>query len=135
MTMFKKLVHIGIAVKDLDQAVKTFSTILSLEDVQRETVKEQKVNLAFFQVGDTHIELTAATAPDSPIAKFIEKRGEGVHHLSFEVDDIRAEIARLRNTGFELIDDQPKLGADGYWVAFLHPKSTHGVLVEISQKV
>lgn len=132
--MFKKLLHIGIAVKNLDASTKLFSELLNVKNVQRETVADQKVNIAFFNVGETHIELTEATAPDSSIAKFIEKLGEGVHHLSFEVDDIRAELKRLEQAGFQLIDQVPKLGADGYWVAFLHPKSTNGVLVELSQK-
>jgi methylmalonyl-CoA/ethylmalonyl-CoA epimerase len=132
--MFKKLLHIGIAVKDLSSSVALFSGLLNTKDVRQETVPDQKVNIAFFDVGDTHIELTEATAPDSPIAKFIEKRGEGVHHLSFEVNDIRAELRRLEQAGFQLIDKEPKLGADGCWVAFIHPKSTNGVLVEISQK-
>ena len=132
--MFKKFLHVGIAVKNLDASLKLFSQLLNNSNIQRETVVDQKVNIAFFRVGDTHIELTEATSPDSPVAKFIEKRGEGVHHLSFEVDDIRAELKRLQNVGFELIDKEPKLGADGYWVAFLHPKSTNGVLVELSQK-
>ena len=100
----------------------------------RESVEDQKINIAFFHVGDTHIELTEAAAPGSPIAKFIEKRGEGVHHLSFEVEDIHAELARLRAEGFQLIDEKPKLGAGGYLIAFLHPKSSNGVLIEISQK-
>lgn len=132
--MFQRLLHIGIAVKNLDASVKLFSTLLNTDRFQRETVDDQNVNIAFFRVGDTHIELTEATAPGSPIAKFVEKRGEGVHHLSFEVDDIRAELRRLEKAGFQLIDKEPKLGADGYWVAFLHPKSTNGVLVELIQK-
>ena len=129
-----KLNHIGIAVKNLDESVQLFSRLLNTNDIHRETVQDQKVNIASFRVGDTQIELTEAAAPGSPIAKFIEKRGEGAHHLSFEVDDIRAELRRLREAGFALIDDEPKLGADGYWVAFLHPKSTNSVLVELSQK-
>ncbi len=133
--MFKKLVHVGIAVKDLKAAVRRFETLLDSTTIHTETVEEQKVNLALFRVGDTHIELSEATAANSPIAKFIEKKGEGVHHLSFEVDDIRAEMVRLQKAGLELINKEPELGADGNWVAFLHPKSTHGVLVEISQKV
>ena len=93
------------------------------------------MKLAFFQVGGTSVELTAATSDDSPIAKFIEKRGEGVHHLSFEVDDIRAELKRLKGEGFVLLDEEPRRGAGGYWIAFLHPKSTNGVLIEISEKI
>jgi methylmalonyl-CoA/ethylmalonyl-CoA epimerase len=133
--MVTKLLHIGIAVRNLDASVELFSRLLNTDPGGRETVADQKVNIAFFHVGDTHLELTEAAAPDSPIAKFLEKRGEGVHHLSFEVDDIRAELKRLEEAGFQLIDREPRLGADGYWVAFLHPKSTNGVLVELSQKV
>ena len=88
----------------------------------------------FFRVGESGVELLEPTSPESPIAKFIEKRGEGVHHLSFEVDDIEQEIARLRSEGFQMVDQQPRPGADGYRIAFLHPKSTNGVLIEISQK-
>lgn len=132
--MFKKLAHIGIAVKNLDEAVRKFGSLFDSTKTHMETVEEQKVNLAFFRVGDTNIELSEATTANSPIAKFIETRGEGIHHLSFEVDDIGAEIERLQKAGFELIDKEPKRGSNGYWVAFLHPKSTHGVLVELSQK-
>jgi methylmalonyl-CoA/ethylmalonyl-CoA epimerase len=92
------------------------------------------VNTALFTVGESSIELTEATDRESPIARFIEKRGEGVHHVSFAVDDIKREMARLKDLGFQLIDEKPRLGADGYYVAFLHPKSTNGVLIELSQK-
>ena len=132
--MVRKLAHVGIAVRNLDEAAKRFGVLLDSKKDHAETVEDQRVKLAFFRIGDTHIELSEATAADSAIAKFIEKRGEGVHHLSFEVDDIRKELKRLQSAGFELIDREPKLGADGYLVVFLHPKSTHGVLVEISQK-
>lgn len=133
--MFKKLSHVGIAVKNIESSIQTFSSLFDTGDVHKESVPEQKVHVAFFHVGDTHIELTEATDPESPIAKFIEKRGEGVHHLSFEVDDIKAEISRLKQAGFQLVDEEPRPGAGGYLVAFLHPKSSNGVLVEISQKV
>ena len=132
--MIKKLSHVGIAVKDLEASVKLFSRLFSIHSVSTEEVENQKVKVAFLHVGDTSVELTAATSPESVIAKFIEKRGEGVHHLSFEVDDIRAELARLKAEGFQLIDEEPRMGAGEYWIAFLHPKSTNGVLVEISQK-
>jgi methylmalonyl-CoA epimerase len=130
----KRISHVGVAVKNLEQSSLLFAKLLKAESTGTETVAEQRVKLAFFEVGDMSIELTEATSPDSPIAKFIEKRGEGVHHLSFEVDDIRAELARLKSDGFRLIDETPRIGAGGYWVAFLHPKSTNGILVEISQK-
>lgn len=132
--MFTRLLHIGIAVKDLDEAVRKFSVLLDSQRSHTETLEDQKVKLAFFHVGDVHIELTEATSSDSPIAKFIKNRGEGIHHLSFEVDDIHAELARLKSEGFQLIDETPRLGADGYWIAFIHPRTTNGVLVEISQK-
>jgi methylmalonyl-CoA/ethylmalonyl-CoA epimerase len=133
--MMRKLSHAGIAVKNLDSAVAVYKKLFKIEEVKTETVEDQKVKIAFFHIGESSIELTEATSPDSPIAKFIEKRGEGIHHLSFEVDDISAELTRLKSEGFQLIDEQPRRGAGGYWIAFLHPKSTNGVLVEISQKM
>jgi methylmalonyl-CoA/ethylmalonyl-CoA epimerase len=132
--MLKKISHIGIAVKNLEASSAIFSKLLQINDPKTEEVKDQKVKLAFFHVGDMSIELTESTASDSPISRFIEKRGEGVHHVSFEVDDIHAELARLKSEGFQLIDEQPRMGAGGYWIAFVHPKSTNGVLIEISQK-
>jgi methylmalonyl-CoA/ethylmalonyl-CoA epimerase len=132
--MFKKIAHIGIAVKNLDEAVKTYSSMLDETDIHRESVREQKVDVAFFHVGETHIELSEATSSDSPIAKFIEKRGEGVHHIAFEVDDIRAELLRLKKVGVQLVDEEPRVGAGGCLVAFIHPKSTNGVLMELTQK-
>jgi methylmalonyl-CoA/ethylmalonyl-CoA epimerase len=132
--MLKKIAHIGVAVKSLEASTETFSKLLNAKEVITEEVPEQKVRLAFFHIGDMSIELTESTSPDSPISKFIEKRGEGVHHVSFEVDDIHAEFARLKADGFQLIDEQPRIGAGGYWIAFVHPKSTNGVLIEISQK-
>ena len=135
MTMIKKLSHVGIAVKNLEESKKIFSRLFQTENVKTETVADQKVNIAFFHVGGASVELTESTVPDSPVGKFLERRGEGVHHLSFEVDDIRAEIVRLKAEGFQLIDEEPRKGAGGYWIAFIHPKSTNGVLVEISQKI
>ena len=132
--MLKRILHIGVAVKNLDASSTIFSKLLQTSDAKTEEVNDQKVKLAFFHVGDMSIELTESTAPDSPISRFIEKRGEGVHHVSFEVDDIHAELARLKSEGFQLIDEQPRMGAGGYWIAFVHPKSTNGVLIEISQK-
>ena len=133
--MLKQLTHVGIAVRNLEKSMGTFSKLFQNEAGGTETVPDQKVNLAFFHLGGASIELTEATSPESPVAKFIEKRGEGVHHLSFEVEDIESEIARLKTEGFQMIDYKPRLGAGGYWIAFVHPKSTHGVLVEICQKV
>ena len=132
--MKKKLVHVGIAVKNLDASIQIFSKLLDIQNVTTETVADQKVRLSFFHAGDASVELTEATSSESLIAKFIEKRGEGVHHLSFEVDDINAELTRLNAEGFQLIDEQPRRGAGGYLIAFIHPKSTNGVLVEICQK-
>ena len=133
--MLKKLTHIGIAVRNLEESIHTFARLFQGEPSGTESVPDQKVKLAFFHVGGASVELTQAETSDSPIAKFIEKRGEGVHHLSFEVDDIRAELRRLRADGFQLVDEEPRAGAGGYWIAFLHPKSTNGVLIEISQKM
>ena len=133
--MKKKLVHVGVAVTDLSRSVETFSKLLGMTDVPTETVAEQKVRLAFFHTGGASVELTEPTSPDSPIAKFIAKRGEGVHHLSFEVGDIRAELSRLKSEGFQLIDEEPRTGAGGYLIAFVHPKSTNGVLIEICEKI
>src|SRR5258706_3261087 len=130
----KRLTHVGIAVKSLKNSVELFTRLLQVEKAGEEAVESQRVKLAFLDLGDTSIELTEAADPESPIAKFIEKRGEGVHHLSFEVDDIEAELARLRKEGFRLIDETPRPGAGGHLIAFIHPKSTNGVLVEICQR-
>lgn len=133
--MYKRLTHVGIAVKKLENSSELFSKLLNTNCEHTEEVTEQKVRVSFFRIGDGGIELLEPTGADSPIARFIEKRGEGVHHLSFEVDDLEAEIARLKQEGFQMIDEKPRVGADAYRVAFLHPKSTNGVLVEISQKM
>lgn len=133
--MIQNLSHIGIAVKDLDSAVELFSKLFGLEEVMRETVKDQRVRVSFFRLAGSFVELIEATTPDSPIAKYIHERGEGVHHLSFEVDDIKTEISRLKSLGFQMIDEEPRVGAGGYLIAFLHPRSTNGALIEISQKV
>ena len=133
--MYKRLAHIGIAVKSIDRSSGLFSKLLGISEEHTEEVVPQKVKAAFFRVGEGGIELLEPTGDDSPVAKFIAKSGEGVHHLSFEVDDIDAEIARLKSEGFQMIDEKPRMGADGFRVAFLHPKSTNGVLVEISQKL
>jgi methylmalonyl-CoA/ethylmalonyl-CoA epimerase len=132
--MFKSIAHIGVAVKDLSASQALFEKLFGKQPDHREEVPDQKVATAMFQVGETAVELTAATSPESPIARFLEKRGEGVHHISFVVDDVVAELARLKSLGFQLIDETPRVGADNYAVAFLHPKSTNGVLIEISQR-
>ena len=133
--MYKRLTHIGIAVKNLDNSSRIFSKLFGMSQSHTEEVVEQRVKAMFFKIGEGGIELLEPTNPDSTIAKYIEKRGEGVHHLSFEVDDIDAEIARLKKEGFQMIDEKPRVGADGFKIAFLHPKSTNGVLVEIGQKI
>jgi methylmalonyl-CoA/ethylmalonyl-CoA epimerase len=132
--MYKRLTHIGIAVKSIAKSSDLFSRLLGRREEHSEVVPDQGVRAAFFKIGDCGIELLEPTVPDSPIARFIGKRGEGVHHLSFEVDDIDAEIGRLKKEGFQMIDETARVGADGYRIAFLHPKSTNGVLVEIAQR-
>ncbi len=129
-----KVDHIGIAVKSIDEAQKLYNGLLGLEDAGRETVAEQKVTTAFFPVGDTEVELLEATEPDGPVAKFIEKKGEGVHHIAFRVDDIEAALEELKAQGVKLIDEKPRKGAGGAKIAFLHPKGTHGVLIELCER-
>lgn len=123
--------HIGIAVKSLKESLPLFERLLGAPCYATEEVADQKVRTAFFKVGQTKIELLEPMSPDSPIAKFIEKRGEGVHHLAFAVPDLPASLTELRNAGTQLIDAQPRGGAEGLQIAFLHPKSTNGVLVEL----
>ncbi len=132
--MMKSIAHIGIAVKDMKASSELFRKMFGRSPDHTETVPDQKVSTTLFQFGDTAIELTSATNPASPIARFIEQRGEGVHHISFVVDDLKRELERLKGLGFQLVDEKPRDGADDYLVAFLHPKSTNGVLIEISQK-
>ena len=130
-----KIEHIGIAVRDLEAANEVYAKLLQTENYKTEKVKSEGVETSFFKVGESKIELLAATSEDSPIAKFLAKRGEGVHHIAFHVDDIRAEMKRLKEEGFELISKRPKKGADNKLVAFLHPKSANGVLVELCQEI
>jgi methylmalonyl-CoA/ethylmalonyl-CoA epimerase len=125
--------HIGVAVKDLEAAVKTYETILNRPCDKREVVESEKVETAFFQTGESKVELLGPTSPDSVIAKYTEKRGEGLHHVAFEVEDIEAELERLRSEGFTILNDKPKQGADNKLVAFVHPKNNNGVLVELCQ--
>lgn len=131
--MITKIEHIGIAVKNLNQSIETFEKFLGMKCYKIEEVEEQKVKTAFFQVGDTKIELLEATSPESPISKFIEKRGEGIHHIAFEVEDIKNKITELKELNFQLIDETPKIGAENLLIAFVHPKSLNGVLTEICQ--
>jgi len=132
--MIKRIAHIGIAVRELESAKEVFQTLLNLRPSHVERVEEQKVDVSSFHVDDTNLELTAGISEDSPISKFIEKRGEGIHHMAFEVDDIHAELTRLKQAGVRLIDEEPRMGADNFLVAFIHPKSAGGVLVELCQK-
>jgi methylmalonyl-CoA/ethylmalonyl-CoA epimerase len=127
--------HLGIAVKDLEAANELYTSLLGKAPYKAEEVESEKVMTSFFQTGESKIELLAATAPESAIAQYIEKRGEGIHHVAFRVADIRAEMARLREQGFRLLNEEPKRGADNMWVCFVHPKSANGVLVELCQPI
>ena len=127
--------HIGIAVKDLASAIGYYENVLGLKCYKIEEVKDQKVKTAFFKVGETKIELLETTDPTGPIGKFIEKRGEGIHHIAFAVDDLQAQLKEASQKGVELIDKQPRKGAEGLNIAFLHPKSTHGTLTELCEHV
>jgi methylmalonyl-CoA/ethylmalonyl-CoA epimerase len=126
--------HIGIAVKDLETAIKYFEDVLGLICYSVEEVKDQKVKTAFFKVGQTKIELLESTAPDGPIGKFIEKKGEGIHHIAFAVNKIECQLEDAASKGVQLIDAKPRKGAEGLDIAFLHPKSTFGVLTELCEK-
>lgn len=130
----KKIEHIGIAVKSIENSNKIYESLFGYGPYKMEEVKSEGVKTSFFMTGESKIELLEATNPDSPIAKFIEKKGEGMHHIAFAVDDIEAEVKRLKNEGFIVLNETPKKGADNKWVVFLHPKSTNGVLVELCQE-
>lgn len=130
----KKVEHIGIAVKDLANANELFGKLFNQPHYKVESVESEGVSTSFFQVGETKIELLEATNEDSAIAKFIAKRGEGIHHIAFEVEDIESEVSRLQAEGFQLIHQAPKDGADNKKICFLHPKSTNGVLIELCQE-
>ena len=130
-----KIDHLGIAVVSLDKALSFYRDLLGLELEETEVVEDQKVRVAMLPIGDSRIELLEATADDSPIAKFIAKRGTGIHHICVEVSDISAKLAALKSQGVRLIDEQPKRGAGGHLVAFVHPSSTHGVLIELTQRI
>jgi len=131
----RKIEHLGIAVKDLKSSNELFAKLLGKDFYKEESVNSEGVVTSFFKVGDTKIELLEASNENSPIAKFIEKRSEGVHHIAFAVDDIRAEVERLKQEGFEVLNEEPKRGADHKLVVFLHPRSTNGVLVELCQDI
>jgi len=130
-----KIEHIGIAVKDLERSGIVFEKLFGREQYKVEEVASEGVKTSFFKVGPNKIELLEATREDSPIAKYIERKGEGIHHIAFEVDDIVKEIERLKGEGFIVLNDTPKKGADNKLVAFLHPKSSNGVLVELCQEM
>lgn len=129
-----KVDHIGVAVNSIDEAKKLYGDLLGLNHAGNETVAEQKVTTAFFPVGDTEVELLESTAPDGPVAKYIEKRGEGVQHVAFRVENIEEALEELKAKGIKLIDEKPRKGAGGKKIAFLHPKSTFGVLVELCEE-
>lgn len=132
--MIKKIDHIGIAVKDLDTAIKFYEGVLGLKVTEIEEVADQKVKIAFIPTGDSELELLQSTTPDGPIAKFIEKNGEGIQHIAFRVDNLEEKLAQLKAQGVRLIDEKPRRGAGGANIAFLHPKATCGTLVELCER-
>ena len=132
--MVGKVDHIGIAVKNLEETLKFYEEVLGIKCVADEVVEEQKVKTAFLPLGDTEIELLESTSEDGPIAKFIEKKGEGIQHIAYRVDDIEKALEELKEKGIRLIDEKPRRGAGGAKIAFLHPKSTLGVLIEICER-
>lgn len=131
----KKIEHIGIAVKNLEVSNQLFAQLFGAPHYKTEEVASEGVKTSFFMNGPNKIELLEATNPDSPIAKFIKKKGEGIHHIAFDVEDIVAEIARLKTEGFTMVNEIPKKGADNKLVAFLHPKTTNGILIELCQEI
>jgi methylmalonyl-CoA/ethylmalonyl-CoA epimerase len=130
-----KIEHIGIAVKDMDISCALYERLLGTACYKKEEVASEGVNTAFFKTGENKIELLTATSADSPIAKFLEKKGEGIHHIAFDVEDIVSEMNRLKTEGFILLNEAPKLGADNKLVCFVHPKGTNGVLIELCQEI
>ncbi len=133
--MVRKVEHIGVAVKNLEQSNLLFEQLLGKSYYKIEEVAKKEVKTGFFENGDSKIELLEATNPESPIARFIEKKGEGIHHIAFEVENIHQEMDRLRQEGFQLLNEKPKRGADNKLVCFIHPKSANGVLVELCQSI
>ena len=132
--MVTKIDHIGIAVKNLDETLKFYEDVMGIKCTSKEEVEEQKVRVAFLPVGDSEVELLESTTDDGPIARFIEKKGEGIQHIAFKVDNIEEAIKDLQEKGVRLIDEKPRYGAGGARIAFLHPKATSGVLIEISER-
>ncbi|MBD2754552.1 methylmalonyl-CoA epimerase [Spirosoma validum] len=133
--MLTNVEHIGIAVRDIAASNDLFTKLLNVAPYKSETIESENVTTSFFQVNQTKIELLEATSSESAIARFLEKKGEGIHHVAFEVDDIKAEMERLKNEGFTLVNEVPKRGADNKLVCFLHPKGTNGVLIELCQEI
>ncbi len=131
--MSLRIAHIGIAVKDAEAALKLYREVFGLEPSSIETVESQKVKTVHLPIGDSSIELLESTSPDGVVAKFIEKRGEGIHHIAIEVDDIEAALIQMKAAGFQLIDEKPRMGAGNMLIAFVHPRSTNGVLMELCQ--
>ena len=129
-----KINHLGIATRGIEEALKFWEDALGLENVHTETVEDQKVRVAMLPVGESRIELLEPTSADSPISKFLEKRGGGIHHVAVEVEDIEAALAKLKQAGARLIDETPRIGAEGCLVAFVHPASANGVLLELVQE-
>jgi methylmalonyl-CoA/ethylmalonyl-CoA epimerase len=132
--MILKLEHIGIAVKELEKSNLLFTTLFGTPPYKTEEVSQEAVSVSFFNTGNTKVELLEASNENSPIAKFIAKKGEGIHHLAFEVDDLVATMAEMKKQGFELLSEEPKTGADNKLICFLHPRSTNGVLIELCQE-
>ncbi|PSL01219.1 methylmalonyl-CoA epimerase [Cecembia rubra] len=130
----RKIEHLGVAVSDLQKSNELFRKLLGKAHYKEETVEGEGVKTSFFQIGETKIELLEATKEDSPIGKFLSKKSEGIHHIAFDVEDIESEVRRLKDAGFEILNEVPKIGADNKLVVFLHPKSTNGVLVELCQE-
>ena len=130
-----KIEHIGIAVKDFNVSINLYENLLGINCYKKEDVSSESVTTAFFKIGESKIELLGATSPESVIAKFIDKKGEGIHHIAFEVSDIFLEIERLKKLGFVFVNDVPKKGADNKLICFVHPKNTNGVLIELCQTI
>ncbi len=130
-----KIDHLGIATKSIDEALKFWQDSLGLENVHTEIVEEQKVRVAMMRIGESKIELLEPTSEDSPISKFLEKRGGGIHHIAIEVEDIEVSLAKMKQNGAKLIDETPRIGAEGCLIAFVHPQSTNGVLLELTQRI
>lgn len=132
--MVQKVDHIGIAVKNLDETLKFYEDVLGLKCAGSEVVEEQKVKVAFLPIGDTEVELLESTEEDGPIAKYVEKKGEGIQHIAYRVANIEEAIEEMKSKGIRMIDEKPRYGAGGAKIAFLHPKSTHGVLIELCER-